>query len=479
MSRVTKMSRTVCSALALSTILFACKPGASSGRPADVLLISLDTLRADRLSCYGGPEGSTPFLDSLAATGVRAAEAYSPSAQTAPSHMSLFTGLAPFAHGVTNVSSGADECLRVANSRMTLPELFFDAGYATAIFSDGGNVLPGMGFGRGFESQRFTLGGVRGTLEAIREWLSDVDEEDPLFLFFHTYTTHAPYLPPRKFRGRFTDPEYKGEFLRRYEQLAGKRRLDSFQASGRFLDPFEGMGQRDIEFLSNLYNETVAYVDEVTERLFGIFDEYRNLDQTLSIVLSDHGEGFFEHESLGHRRGVYRELVHVPFLVNGPGLEPYVIGEPLDLTGLFSTVAEFIGLAGPADAEPSFLGALRGEPIDRPAHQQLVLGLSAGRWRATVAEGSRLIVHQGQGEDGSKTQEETVLYALDDRLEAEPLVADPRFDRLAALSAERAAKDLGLIRRAAPIKFSLSGGLGQKALEALGYTGVGSAPDDE
>ena len=461
-------------ALACATclsVLSACAPSTegAGGQPADVLLVSLDTLRADRLSCYGSPRDTTPFLDGLAERGVRAAQALSPSSQTAPSHMSLFSGLHPLGHGVKNVSAGADECFRIANSRTTLPELLAEADYTTAIFSDGGNVLPNMGFDRGFESRRFVLGEVRATLESVRQWLGGVDEDEPVFLFFHTYTTHSPYLPPRGYRGRYTDSAYRGEFRRRYEQLEGKPRLETFTLAARFLDPFEGMGDRDVEFLSNLYDETVAFADDITGRLFSAFDQFRDLDNTLTIVLSDHGEEFFEHGSLGHKRGLYRELVHVPLLMNGPGLGPHVIEEPLDLTGLLATVTEFLGLEVPQDVAPSFLPALRGAPLDRPAHQQLSLGPTAGRWRATVAEDARLLVHDFPRAEEPGLDPEIELFALSDRSEVSALPGDPREPRLTGLLDERAASDVVLIREAIPTRVSVVGDTSQRALQALGY----------
>lgn len=453
-------------AAAALSVLSACAPsGTGGGELADVVLISLDTLRADRLSCYGHERETTPFLDSFAARGVRVAQAFSPSSQTAPSHVSLFSGLHPFAHGINNVSAGSTECFRLSPQHPTLTEALADGGYQTAIFSDGGNVLPGMGFDRGFDSLRFSLGDPRATLEAVRAWSGGLDPDLPAFLFFHTYTTHSPYLPAAGFRGRYTDPAYEGEFLRRVRELEGRSRLETFSVAARFLDPFDGMGEADIAFLSDLYDETVAYADALTERLLGVWSEARDPERTLTIVLSDHGEEFFEHGSLGHKRMLFRELVHVPFLATGPGLSPRVVEAPLDLTGLFSTVVEFVGLEPSPSASPSFLDALRGESgPPGPPHQQLVLGPVAGQWRATVSDGARYLRYE------SEEQLQVDLFDLEDRAEAISLEGDPRTAGLEALSVQRADADFLILRGAFPAQVPLSGGSGQKILEALGYT---------
>ena len=445
----------------LALLLAGCSGGADP--PPDLLLVSLDTLRADRLSSYGHDRDTTPFLDGLAERGVRFARAYSPSAQTAPAHMSLFTGLYPFAHGVGNVNAGATNAPTLSEARTTLPELLSEAGFQTAAFSDGGNVMPEMGFARGFDERRFVLGEARPQLEAVRAWLADSDPDRPAFLFFHTYATHSPYLPGPAYRGRYTDPAYQGVFRRRLDELVGRPRLETFAQAARFLDPFEGMDERDVAWLSDLYDEAVASVDGLVERVVTAWEAHRDQARTLAIVLSDHGEEFGEHGSLGHKRGVYRELVHVPFIAAGPGLAPRVVEAPVDLTGLVATVCEWLGIDAPPDAAPSFAAACAGEPWTTAAHQQLALGKAAGRWSAVVSEGTRLVRHTVEGEDV------VAHFGLDDRLEARPLDGDEAAGRLLALLVERTRADSAHQLDAPPGRAPIGSASDLRALEALGY----------
>ena len=280
------------------------------GRPPDVLLVSIDTLRADRLSCYGHERETTPRIDALAAEGVRFADPHAPSVITAPSHMSLLTGLDPVAHGVTNANRDSTSFVILSEQVVTWPALLKRAGYSTAGFTDGGNLQPVMGFERGFDHYHSRQEHLDQKLAALGPWLEQEPADEPLFLFFHTYATHAPYRPDEADRGRYTDPAYRGQFRRRFEELFEPRHAKPAKrrnARARsFLEPWEGMGEDDLRYLSDLYDETVLSCDARIGQLWDLWSRTRDPENTLLILVSDHGEAFGEHGIVGHKGDPHR-----------------------------------------------------------------------------------------------------------------------------------------------------------------------------
>ena len=361
---------------ALALLLVACgqeaEPGPPGPRP-DILLISIDTLRADRLGCYGHERATSPFLDRVSASGVRFARALAPAPHTAPSHMSLFTGLDPLAHGVKNMTAGDRTVTRLAGGVPTLPELLAPAGYRTAAFTDRGNLLPAMGFERGFEHTEAEFEDPARKVRRVRDYLDRASADEPLFVFFHTYAVHAPYLPPAPHAGLFTDPDYRGEFRRRYEELLPLDPLQAWESSRHFLDPFEGMGERDLDYLGALYDEGAHWADAEVGRLWRLWRERRDPENTLLVITSDHGEELGEDGRLGHRHGLSRALTHVPLLVRGPGLAAgHVVEAPVGLGALPATLLDLLELPAPELAQSASLRPLLegGQSAAEPAFAQ-------------------------------------------------------------------------------------------------------------
>ncbi len=344
-------------------LLGACAAEPPPAQRPDLVLLSLDTLRADRLSTYGHHR-PTPFLDRFGAEGLVFEHAYASAPHTAPSHMSLFTGLDPAAHGIPNVNARSERFPRLSADIETLPEVLKAAGYRTAVLSDGGNLAPELGFDRGFEWRQFgpERWGLR--LDSMDEVLSEVPAHEPLFLFVHAYLTHAPYLPGKAFVGRYTDPAYGGEFRRRYEAAAGVLTPAHAGAAASFLEPFEGLGAADLRYLSDLYDEAVASADDCARRLFARLEAGRPGSARLEVVLSDHGEEFLEHGRLGHRFGLGLELLRVPLLMRGAGLEPRRVADPVGLVALPNTLLALLGFEARPFAEPGF-EALARDPAAR------------------------------------------------------------------------------------------------------------------
>jgi arylsulfatase A-like enzyme len=325
----------------------------------DVLLVSLDTLRADRLSSYGHSRDTTPNLDALAARGVRFADAIAPSVHTAPSHMSVLTGMLPFAHGVFNRDLRSPTVFALESSVPTLPQLVSEAGWRTAAMVQEGQLLPEVGFARGFDAADFVHDSFLGRVAALDGYLATQPADAPQFVFVHTYEPHAPYLPPRtfdfqSFYGRYHDRAYDGGFRAATEKLldgppgakVGAPQFDAVK------DPFP----EDVQFLSDLYDENVRWTDHVFGKLLATWDQYRDLSNTIVIVFSDHGEAFQEHGRFGHEEGLFRELVHVPLIVAGPGITAGVVEETTALLGLPAALLTLLDVDVPRTMAPPIAG---------------------------------------------------------------------------------------------------------------------------
>ena len=299
---------------ALAVAIAACR-GETVRRP-NVLLISIDTLRADHLSCYGYIRPTSPNIDRLAREGTLFSRAYSASSWTIPSHMTMFTSLPPLLHEVDNVGRRLDP------ARVTLAARFRDAGYQTAAFVTGPTLHPAFGFDRGFDlyhntmaftDEDFTNGdptrptqvahrkshhAVTGpTVRAAVEGWLDADARPPFLLFVHLWDPHYDYIPPPPFDTRF-DPSYQGTFD--FSDLEFNLAINPSMPVA-------------------LYDGEIAATDAVVGDLLAALARHGWLDHTLVVLTSDHGEQFFEDGDKGHLTSLYDEVLHVPLVFRLPG----------------------------------------------------------------------------------------------------------------------------------------------------------------
>ncbi len=201
-------------ALLLAACVCACgPPDPLAPRPrASVVLISIDTLRADHLGCYGFERPTSPHLDEFARGVVLFERALSASNNTAPSHMTLLSGVSPAVHALEHRELRAPPA-----SIPMLAEILHASGYRTLGMADGGFVTPELGFARGFDTFESRLQPFKHKLPELSEWIARGCAE-PTFLFVHTYDVHSPYVPPVEF-DRFTDPDSQGPFRTRLEKF--------------------------------------------------------------------------------------------------------------------------------------------------------------------------------------------------------------------------------------------------------------------
>jgi arylsulfatase A-like enzyme/4-amino-4-deoxy-L-arabinose transferase-like glycosyltransferase len=267
----------------------------------NVLLISIDTLRADHLHCYGYARRTSPFIDSLAARGTLFERAISPTAWTLPGHASMLSGLLPRHHGALF------DNFRIAPEATWLPEHLRARGYATHGIVNGPFVQEGFGFPRGFDSYTYVLKREwrQHQLQAL-DTLAAQGADRPFFLFVHYMSVHSPYRPPRRF-DVFSRP-YSGPFTGDQEQM---------RKAARGLIP---VNEKDRDFLVDRYDGAILAVDARVRELSTQLRKMHVDENTIVIVTADHGEEFLDHGSLLHNKTLYEELIHVPLIVSGPGV---------------------------------------------------------------------------------------------------------------------------------------------------------------
>jgi len=386
-----------CSLFLLAIVVSSCGPDPESQRAQDprpnILLISVDTIRADHLSAYGYSRETSPFLSDLARGGVQVQTAYAPSATTGPTRASVFTAQPPKAHGVRKNGQALPE--KEVTLAARLAEIGFETGAVVSsyVLSDRFGYSQGFNFfDDDFSESKAPVGSTVWEGEVIEErfygraddttdralrWLENrPDPAAPFFLFVHYFDPHDPYIPPET----FTPPFAPG----RKESLKLNRSI-------------------------YLYDWLIAYTDQQIGRLVRGLDLAGLAEDTLVIVTGDHGEGLMSHGHMFHGIHVYEEAVRVPLILRWPGhLSPNLkVERPFPLVDLAPAILELIGdspegplasagsasrLLGEADAieedTPIFLyrrhyaDAEEEEGENNPRGEKF--GVRLGRWKLIV-----------------------------------------------------------------------------------------------
>ena len=320
-------------------------PGAGEP-PKNLILISLDTVRRDRLSAYGYAKPTSPALRRIAEQGVRYERAVSVSPWTIPSHYTLFTGLYPNRHGVWDYQQALDEEIP------TLAQLLAADGMRTLGIVSTQAIKSARSFGRGFERFRYLsewrtdANGRRFIYNPGTEvtdlglfWLDEIGDA-PFFLFLHYYDAHSDYSPKPRFREAFVEP-YAGALQGRTAELLqvrkGALRLEA----------------ADIAFLSQLYDAELRQLDDEIGRVARYMEKHGLDENTLLVIVSDHGEEFMEHGKILHGTSYYDETIAIPLILRGPGLPRGLRVEAL--TSLIDLPPTILGLLG-REVPPSMQG---------------------------------------------------------------------------------------------------------------------------
>ncbi len=335
--------------------------------PRTVVLISIDTLRPERLGVYGGQPGTSPNIDELAKTSVVFDQVLANSPWTLPSHMTMLTGLDPVAHGVRR------DGYHLSGRVTTLAEALRDAGFRTGGFTAGGFVAARYGFGEGFSVYRESYeppgGGASGfsrILPEALEWLGRSRQDT--FLFLHTFDVHAPYDT--------CDPETLASFRSR----PVKDGADDYQLH-RLSYLYQQNKMRVTEYarigeLLNDYDAGVHMADAGVGQVIEALRATGRLDNALIIVTSDHGESFADHGvHIGHGIGLTDDELHVPLLMRLPHdqFAGKRIGTLVDLVDLAPTVLDVMGVPAPHEMAGESLAKLA---AGTPRHRDYVMGLS-------------------------------------------------------------------------------------------------------
>jgi arylsulfatase A-like enzyme len=299
----------------------------NSREPVDaVILIAVDTLRADHVSPYGAQHPTTPFLEGLAREGRVFERAYATSPWTLPSFASMLTGLTPTAHAAGIIREkypdaklvpqrvGPRGRVKLAAGVTTLAERLAGHGIATLAVVQNPNLDPVFGLDRGFDVYDYTRGGNAKTVRAdtvVDRALAHLDAlgDQRFFLLVHLFDPHLSYDPPPSTRHRFT------------QGIETRLRLPVHAISKRWREDLDSFSESDQEFIRGAYDEEIAAVDEQLERLVAGLRDRELWQRSLVLFTSDHGEEFFEHGGFEHGHSVYDELVRVPMIAWGPGVK--------------------------------------------------------------------------------------------------------------------------------------------------------------
>lgn len=314
-------------------------PGAVGGEYScvgcNVVLISVDTLRADHVGFYGYWRNTTPFIDGFAGNAVVFDNAYSTAPKTTESHMSVFTSLYPSVHMVHMVDWGLRDIRRLDNGIVTLTQILRDHGYATGGFFDNPNVGPELGFDKGFDFYNWT------SPNAINGWIQK-NHDKKFFLFVHTNKPHSPYLPNPPYDTLF-DPDYSGGIISKKSKINISEwgtLSNAFWSSVNTQDP------RDLYHLQALYDGNIREADMlVGDVLEAVLTMAPN---TLVVFMADHGEEFKEHGGFDHWQ-MYNELLQVPlFILNPRGSGSSRVETRVSLIDLSPTILDILSINSPA-----------------------------------------------------------------------------------------------------------------------------------
>lgn len=327
----------------------------SDSTPPTVVLITVDTLRADYVSFLGHERQTTPFLDALADRGVRFSAAYAASSWTVPSMASLFTGLSPSSHGVVSgrVDAPTGDTGRqratlqpvLPSSLFTVAEIFQQAGYTTIGVPSNLHLAANLGFAQGFDhygaadfkpADQVNRQAVSLLREAFGADWREAWSERKTFLWIHYIDPHDPYRPREPWANLYA-PDLATR-LERYPANLTMRKLRE-----QYPHPDPELAQR----IEPLYEAEIAYLDDQIRRLNGVLG--LDSDGILLVVTADHGEEIVDHGGIGHGHTLYNELLRVPLLVHWSGVIQggRSIAAATSLLDVFPTLLDLAGLDSP------------------------------------------------------------------------------------------------------------------------------------
>jgi len=464
----------------LLALLLACFVGCGGEEraPPSVLLIYVDTLRADHLQSYGYERETAPFFDRMAREGVRFERAYAPSPWTYPSTASLMTGLYPAAHGAIRTGKVRKRFQDMVPNKLapefsTFAEVLEATGVRTALFA--ANAYLNFDVQQGFGTYEFTAAKATQQSDSAIRWLQELGVDERFVLMVHYIDVHAPNAPPDEYVQQF----HQGEREMNEGEIRYFGRMQSQFGDGapEALPGFEIFRRNRLV----LYDAAIRYVDDEVARIWDTLAELGRDEDTLVILTADHGEEFWEHAAMekergeyprdrhgmGHGHSFFEELVRIPLILRHRSFQGGdVIPVKVSLVDLRSTILDFMEVEDPAPVQGhSLLPWVRGVPAQ---HRSLLFDAVAyGRAKSAIYDGQYKLV---LSEDA-----EPLLLDLDEDPQEIRDLAGERPEELERLGAELAdqlvrSRALGeRIRGGAEIQRGELTPEQRESLEALGY----------
>jgi arylsulfatase A-like enzyme len=403
-----RRSRAVRAAALAALAAAGCARAEPAPRGPDLVLVTLESLRTDRVGAQGGASAGrsdlspTPHLDEFAAGATLYPDAHSVTSWTLAAHASLFTGLYPSGHQTTGALDRLDD------SYPTLAEALAERGYQTAAVVSGPYLRRTHNLSQGFELYDDSIASITSRLahddvtspamlESLRRFLDEQrDPRRPFFLFAYFWDPHYDYLPPPPWDTAFVPPGAEPFDARGFDTNAAIH---------------AGMDARRLDWLRAQYEGEIRWTDEHLGRLFALLRERGLFDAALVAVTADHGEEFFDHGEKGHKNNLYAETVHVPLIVKYPGQREARRDPRLaSLVDVLPTLLEAAGAAAPFPVD----GRSLREPQPDPARAVLYeletsryygaaggsVSARHGRWRALRRGEVKLVEREVEGEGG-------------------------------------------------------------------------------
>lgn len=332
-----------------------------SVKKPNIILISIDTLRADHLSCYGYDKKTTPHIDRLAGEGTVFLQNYSTGVWTPPGHASMLTGLYVSEHGVYGEN-------RLSESIPTIAVKLKENNYQTAGFVNNSQVGEMVGFNKGHDifvevwkgvtpksiTERVVSGmnrrvkrflgyedmGAEKTNRLFTKWIENhIDKNRPFYAFLHYIEPHNPLNPPRPYKNKYLNHTFKNIDSGKIKKVAHNPLIC-------FIENMD-LNREEIEVLKLLYDAEIAYTDSKIGEVVDILKRNNAYDETMIILTSDHGEHFGEHGLWSHTASLYNEVLHVPLIIKYPQVAEYAkeVKDCTQLVDIFPTVMEVAGIS--------------------------------------------------------------------------------------------------------------------------------------
>ncbi|MBI5506752.1 MAG: sulfatase [Deltaproteobacteria bacterium] len=371
------MARALVVILATGLLLDSCRLGQGRSNnyectDCNVVLISIDTLRADHVGTYGYSRPTTPNIDALSKTSVVFEDAIAQSSWTRAAHMSIFTGLHPREHGYIALADRR----RLDDKVATLASVLRENGYTTAAFVGGVNVAAEYGFDQGFDVYRSNGKFFRDNFQDAMYWL-DGNEKSRFFLFLHGYDAHTPYA---------SDPiDRLAIGVTSQMPRKGLRKTCTKAGAIERIQPFV-----------EAYDAAVHRADRYVGKILADLERRHLLERTIVVLLSDHGEEFLEHGRCFHLSTLYREVLHVPLIVKAPGLAPRrVAGLVSASVTIAPTIAGLVGIRTHPFPAAALIDAALGGAVPTEAvvseTERSIKGEGFGHLRAITTANRKLI----------------------------------------------------------------------------------------